>query len=68
MNVAKKDLNAVIKILPAMKKPTVSQLSDKNWFDIDTIVDEEVVKVIIPKLKSAGAQGIIEYPLNKVIY
>lgn len=68
MNVAKKNLNAVIRILPAMKNPTVSQLSDKNWFDIDTIVDEEVVKVIIPKLKKAGAQGIIEYPLNKVIY
>lgn len=68
MNVAKKNLNAVLKILPAMKKPTVSTLSDKGWLDIDTIIDEEVVKEIIPRLKKAGAQGIIEYPLNKVIY
>ena len=68
MNVAKKDLKKVLKILPAMKKPTVSQLSQKGWFDIDTIIDEETVKEIIPSLKKAGAQGIIEYPLNKVIY
>ncbi|NQU95282.1 MAG: ATP phosphoribosyltransferase [Candidatus Omnitrophica bacterium] len=68
MNVSKKDLNKVLKILPAMKKPTISQLSQKGWFDIDTIIDEETVKEIIPNLKKAGAQGIIEYPLNKVIY
>jgi len=68
MNVAKKNLSAVLKILPAMKKPTISTLSDKEWLDIDTIIDEEVVKEIIPRLKKAGAQGIIEYPLNKVIY
>ena len=68
MNVAKKNLNKVLKILPAMKKPTISSLSEKGWFDIDTIIDEEVVKEIIPRLKKAGAQGIIEYPLNKVIY
>lgn len=68
MNVSKKDLNKVLKILPAMKKPTISSLAQKGWFDIDTIIDEEVVKEIIPRLKKAGAQGIIEYPLNKVIY
>ena len=68
MNVSKKNLKKVLNILPAMKNPTVSQLSNKGWFDIDTIIDEEVVKVIIPKLKKAGAEGIIEYPLNKVIY
>jgi ATP phosphoribosyltransferase len=68
MNVSKKNLNRVIAILPAMKKPTVSSLSEKGWFDIDTIVDEAVVKEIIPALKKAGAEGIIEYPLNKVIY
>jgi len=68
MNVSKKNLDRVLKILPAMKKPTVSSLSEKGWFDIDTIIDEEVVKEIIPLLKKAGAQGIIEYPLNKVIY
>jgi ATP phosphoribosyltransferase len=68
MNVSKKNLNKILGILPAMRKPTVSSLSEKNWFDIDTIIDEEVVKEIIPRLKKAGAQGIIEYPLNKVIY
>ncbi|MFH1593384.1 MAG: ATP phosphoribosyltransferase [Candidatus Omnitrophota bacterium] len=68
MNVAKKDLNKILGILPAMKRPTISPLSDKNWFDVDTIIDEEVVKDILPRLKKAGAQGIIEYPLNKVIY
>jgi len=68
MNVLEKNLDKVIAILPAMKKPTVSSLSEKGWFDIDTIIDEQVVKEIIPRLKKAGAQGIIEYPLNKVIY
>ncbi|MBN1353392.1 MAG: ATP phosphoribosyltransferase [Candidatus Omnitrophica bacterium] len=68
MNVAKKDLEKVLGILPAMKRPTVSSLSQSGWFDVDTIIDEEVVKEIIPRLKKAGAQGIIEYPLNKVIY
>ena len=68
MNVAKKNLNKVLGILPALKTPTISQLSGKEWFDVDTIIDEETVKEIIPRLKKAGAQGIIEYPLNKVIY
>ena len=68
MNVLKKDLNAVLRLLPAMKKPTISNLSDPNWFDVDTIIDEKTVKYLIPQLKRAGAQGIIEYPLNKVIY
>jgi ATP phosphoribosyltransferase len=67
MNVAKKDLQAVLKVLPAMKKPTVSALSDPGWVDVDTILDEKVVRQIIPRLKLAGAEGIIEYPLNKVI-
>ena len=68
MNVSRKNLEKVIKILPAMKRPTISTLSEKGWFDVDTIVDEQVVKEIIPALKKAGASGIIEYPLNKVIY
>jgi ATP phosphoribosyltransferase len=68
MNVSKKNLEKVLAILPAMKKPTISSLSAQGWFDIDTIVDEEFVKEIIPGLKKAGAEGIIEYPLNKVIY
>jgi ATP phosphoribosyltransferase len=67
MNVRKKDLEKILGILPAMKKPTVAELSDKDWCDVDTIIDEAVVKNLIPKLKRAGAQGLIEYPLNKVI-
>ncbi len=68
MNVLKKDLKAVLALLPAMQKPTISTLSDPEWADVDTIIDEKTVKHIIPQLKRAGAQGIIEYPLNKVIY
>jgi ATP phosphoribosyltransferase len=68
MNVARSDLKAVLAILPAMKKPTISNLADPEWVDVDTIIDEKTVKHLIPKLKRAGAQGIIEYPLNKVIY
>ena len=67
MNVAKKDLQAVLKILPAMKRPTIANLSDTDWVDVDTIIDDKVVKNLIPQLKRAGAEGIIEYPLNKVI-
>lgn len=67
MNVEEKNLKKVIAVLPAMKKPTISKLSQKNWCAIETIVDEKIVRNIIPKLKEKGAQGIIEYPLNKVI-
>jgi ATP phosphoribosyltransferase len=68
MNVKKENLKAVIAQLPALKKPTISGLSDDGWFAIETIIDEKVVRVLIPALKASGAQGIIEYPLNKVIY
>ncbi|NQT90570.1 MAG: ATP phosphoribosyltransferase [Candidatus Omnitrophica bacterium] len=68
MNVSKKDLASVLSLLPAMKKPTISVLAEDGWFDIDTIIDEEDVKRLIPALKRSGAQGIIEYPLNKAIY
>lgn len=68
MNVAKKNLKVVLGLLPALKKPTISNLTDSDWVDIETIIDEKVVKHLIPELKRAGAQGIIEYPLNKVIY
>ena len=68
MNVPKKDLKTVLAILPSMKKPTISNLSDPDWYDVDTIIDENTAKKLIPELKRAGAQGIIEYPLNKVIY
>ena len=68
MNVKKENLKAVLAQLPALKKPTISGLSDDGWFAIETIIDEKVVRVLIPALKACGAQGIIEYPLNKVIY
>lgn len=68
MNVSKKCLKKVLSLLPALKNPTISQLSNLDWFDVDTVVEESIVRELIPKLKKAGAQGIIEYPLNKVIY
>ncbi len=68
MNVRKPDIKKVLSLLPAMKRPTISELTDKKWFDVDTIINEEDVKRLIPALKRAGAQGIIEYPLNKAIY
>jgi len=67
MNVRQTDLNAVLAILPALDKPTIASLSDPSWVDVTTIVDEDVVRVIVPKLKKAGAHGIVEYPLNKII-
>ena len=68
MNVARANLKKVLTILPAMKKPTISTLSNSGWYDVDTVIDEKTVRLLIPRLKKAGAQGIIEYPLNKVIY
>ena len=68
MNVKKEDIKKVIALLPALKRPTISGLSQEGWFAIETIIDEKIVRVLIPELKKAGAQGIIEYPLNKVIY
>lgn len=68
MNVRKNDLKKVVAILPALKKPTVSSLSGDGWYAIETVIDEKIVRLLIPQLKNAGAQGIIEYPLNKVIY
>lgn len=68
MNVQKANLEGVISVLPALRKPTVSNLSSDGWVAVETIVDEKIIRDLIPKLKSAGAEGIIEYPLNKVIY
>lgn len=68
MNVEKKNLQTIIDSLPALKKPSISVLADDNWLAIETIIDEKVVRDIIPLLKQLGAEGIIEYPLNKVIY
>ena len=67
MNVRRADLDGVIAILPALKNPTISSLADEQWVAINTIVDESVVREIVPRLKQAGAQGIVEYPLNKII-
>ncbi|MEK6848201.1 MAG: ATP phosphoribosyltransferase, partial [Nanoarchaeota archaeon] len=67
MNIEKKNLDNLLSLLPALKSPTVSELSDKNWVAIETIMEEKVVRNIIPKLKRVGAQGIVEYPLNKII-
>lgn len=67
MNVPRKKLQAVLAILPAMTSPTISSLTDENFVALETIIDENLVKQLIPDLKRAGAVGIIEYPLNKVI-
>jgi ATP phosphoribosyltransferase len=67
LNVRKEHLAAVLGVLPALKNPTVSTLSDPEWIAVNTIVDENIVRTIIPRLKAAGAQGIVEYPLNKIV-
>jgi ATP phosphoribosyltransferase len=67
LNVRKEHLTAVLAVLPALKNPTVSTLSDPEWIAVNTIIDEDVVRSIIPRLKAAGAQGIVEYPLNKIV-
>jgi ATP phosphoribosyltransferase len=68
LNVRKEDLEKVIAALPALRNPTISQLSDAGWLAINTIVEEKTVRELIPKLKAARAEGIVEYPLNKVVY
>lgn len=68
MNVSKANLKKILKLLPALKQPTVSSLSSGGWYDVDTIIDEAIVRELVPDLRKAGAEGIIEYPLNKVIY
>jgi ATP phosphoribosyltransferase len=68
MNVDKDNLERVLRILPALKNPTISHLSKSDWLAIETVIDEKLVRMLIPQLKQAGAQGIIEYPLNKLIY
>jgi len=68
MNIAEKNLAALLKSLPALRNPTISNLSLTGWVAVETIIDEHIVREMIPKLKAAGAEGIIEYPLNKVVY
>jgi ATP phosphoribosyltransferase len=67
MNVHKDCLDAVLQVLPALKRPTISHLSDEDWLAVNTILDESTVRDIIPRLKQAGGQGIVEYPLNKIV-
>jgi ATP phosphoribosyltransferase len=67
LNVHKDQLQAVLDVLPALKRPTISHLSDDEWLAVNTILDESTVRDIIPRLKQAGAQGIVEYPLNKIV-
>lgn len=67
MNARRSDLPKILALLPSLKKPTIACLTDDEWVDVETIIDEMVVRDLIPRLKNAGAQGIIEYPLNKVV-
>ncbi len=67
MNVRQADLPTVLGVLPAMKNPTISSLADKEWVAVNTIIDEDTVRHIIPQLRNAGARDIVEYPLNKII-
>jgi ATP phosphoribosyltransferase len=68
MNLQEKDLALLLKTLPALRNPTISNLSQPGWVAVETIIDQKVVRELIPQLKAAGAEGIIEYPLNKVVY
>ena len=67
MNVPKDSLSKILSLLPAMQNPTISNLADDGWVDVVTVVEESFIRTIIPKLKAAGARGIVEYPLNKVV-
>src|SRR5262249_22183095 len=67
MNVRKQSLPSVLKLLPALQTPTMSPLADTDWVALNTIIDENIVRHIIPQLKQAGACGIVEYPISKII-
>src|SRR5215813_12580864 len=68
MNIQEKNLASLLERLPALRRPTISNLSQPGWVAVETIIDEPIVRELIPQLKAAGAEGIIEYPLNKVVY
>ena len=68
MNIPKKSLDAVLKILPPEVKPTIANLTDENWVDLTVILEEKLVREIVPDLKSVGAEDIVEFPLNKIIH
>ncbi len=67
MNVPKKSLSSVLSKLPALNSPTISHLTNEEWVSVEVILNESVVRDILPEIKRAGASGIVEYPLNKVI-
>lgn len=67
MNVARENLDRVLALLPAMRNPTIAPLSEGDWVDLDTVIEERVVRELAPELRRAGAEGLVEYPLNKVI-
>jgi ATP phosphoribosyltransferase len=67
LNVRKADLDTVLALLPALQRPTISSLSDTDWVAVNTIIEERTVRDLIPKVKAAGGQGIVEYPLNKIV-
>jgi len=67
LNVRRTDLPSVLTLLPALQRPTISSLSDEQWVAVNTIIEEKTVRDLIPKLKKAHAQGIVEYPLNKIV-
>ena len=68
LNVERSGLDRVLALLPALQRPTVSALSDPEWVAVNTIIEERTVRELIPRLKAADAQGIVEYPLNKIVY
>jgi len=68
MNLEQKNLESLLRALPALRNPTIANLSQPGWVAVETIIDEKIVRQLIPQLKAAGAEGIIEYPLNKVVY
>jgi len=67
LNVRRQDLDKVLSLLPALQRPTISSLSDQDWAAVNTIIEERTVRDLIPRLKAAGGQGIVEYPLNKIV-
>jgi ATP phosphoribosyltransferase len=67
LNVRRHDLGKILALLPALQRPTISSLSDEEWVAVNTIIEERTVRDLMPKLKAAGGQGIVEYPLNKIV-
>jgi ATP phosphoribosyltransferase len=67
LNVRRLDLDTVLGLLPALQRPTISPLADSEWVALNTIIEERTVRDLIPRLKAANAQGIVEYPLNKIV-